>query len=247
MQSDPKQSTEGTFESSHEPELGFPKDNLDGEGGPPYISDGVSHSLARSSVMRFSQTQNFFRSKKLVLFAKILFGGFPRGILKDPRGFVPTPCPKSWYSISAFSTLREAILLLLDFFESAWIVLFHPFVLGVFSTWISPSHRSLCERIPSFQADLRNQIWSNLDHNFSIHALVSDWYLDCFGVQLTFPKGSKQYFLSLAFCGSFPRGYLHPSGHEEEEERKYRVNMFSINFNFDIILLVLPLFVMRGG
>ena len=92
-------------------------------GDPPDVSYGFPQKLARSSVMRFSQTQNFFRSKKLVLFAKILFGGFPRGILKDPRGFVPTPCPKSWYSISAFSTLHEAILLLLDFFESAWIVL----------------------------------------------------------------------------------------------------------------------------
>ena len=38
---------------------------------------------------------DFLERKKLVRFAKYFFGGFPRGILKDPRGFVPTPCPKS--------------------------------------------------------------------------------------------------------------------------------------------------------
>ena len=64
-------------------------------GDPHDVSEGFAQKLARSSVMRFSQTQNFFRSKKLDLTGLLLFGGFPRGILKDPRGFVPTPCPKS--------------------------------------------------------------------------------------------------------------------------------------------------------
>ena len=55
--------------------------NLDGEGEPPYISDGFQQRLAPSSVVRFLQTQKFFRSKKVVLTGLIFFVGFPFTIL----------------------------------------------------------------------------------------------------------------------------------------------------------------------
>ena len=70
-----------TFESGFQPESGFSNVNIDGEGDPPQSVDAVWDELAPSCVVRFSQTQNFFRRKKLEVSAGIFFEGFPFTVL----------------------------------------------------------------------------------------------------------------------------------------------------------------------
>ena len=50
-------------------------------GDPPHLLEAVYPELAPSCVVRLLQTQNFFRSKKVVLFAFLFFGGFPLTVL----------------------------------------------------------------------------------------------------------------------------------------------------------------------
>ena len=65
-----------TCESPHQGQSGFPKANIDGEGDPLDITDGVWYHRTPSSVVRFLQTQKFFRSKHVDPTACYFFRGF---------------------------------------------------------------------------------------------------------------------------------------------------------------------------